>query len=586
MRFASKMFVCAWLTWMSVPVWGQQSLLPGNYPATTFPQFSESNRNDWPVSAPVPDAMPNDEAARHRSMSPDSWGTVPTISQQFVPESPQPSSNRNDDEIGLPTPSVPDLKATSPRSRPQLWKATYGTPGTREPSDSTGTAAKPSNQSQYQWSSDVSPDGLRNRGQDSSRPRYPLESSQDIGPAKSTAPMNRNPTSFDEIDDWYETPTRSIYSTGDPSELSANPIPARSGVGISSPSVGFVQTNQGPANPIPGQPPFVQNQSNFRPELGQRSPEQTVRYFGANESTLYHGFEDKSTPPPRIRETLSTGRYFVSATAMYLKPAFNTNTAITNLGPGIGEATPFDFDYESAPAIRFGFESKKGQGIELNYWRYDESSNVARFTQTGTNSAIISSQILGSGRWTNLSAANPGESLSAVHSMNVDSIGATLFKQYRMSDSRLVGRFGLRWIDVKQTLGASLSNGAATLGQLNSRSDLRGFGPSCGLEYHHRIGKTRLELVTTAGGALLFGQRDQFIQNTLEGSFDRIGADEFLSTADLLAGLAYRKQVGENQSYFAQLGITYQTWIGGGTGTTPEGDFGLHGFSFSLGYNR
>ncbi|MFT5299662.1 MAG: hypothetical protein ACI814_000435, partial [Mariniblastus sp.] len=36
----------------------------------------------------------------------------------------------------------------------------------------------------------------------------------------------------------------------------------------------------------------------------------------------------------------------------------------------------------------------------------------------------------------------------------------------------------------------------------------------------------------------------------------------------------------------ARLGFTYETWLGGGTGTDPQGDFGLRGFSFGLGYNR
>jgi len=84
----------------------------------------------------------------------------------------------------------------------------------------------------------------------------------------------------------------------------------------------------------------------------------------------------------------------------------------------------------------------------------------------------------------------------------------------------------------------------------------------------------------------LFGHRDQFVQNTQTGDFDRIGADEFLTTADSLIGVQYVKMVAENRGYFARLGLNYQTWMGGGTAVEPEGDFGLRGFSFTLGYNR
>jgi hypothetical protein len=168
----------------------------------------------------------------------------------------------------------------------------------------------------------------------------------------------------------------------------------------------------------------------------------------------------------------------------------------------------------------------------------------------------------------------------------VDSINASFFKQVQLPISRINGRFGFQWATVRQFMNATLSDSGGTIAELRTRSDLQGFGPSFAIEYFRPIGHTKLEIVTSVGGSLLFGQRDQFVQNSQTGDFNRIGADEFLTTADLLTGVQYTKMVAENRGFFARLGLNYQTWMGGGTAVEPEGDFGLRGFSFTLGYNR
>jgi hypothetical protein len=106
------------------------------------------------------------------------------------------------------------------------------------------------------------------------------------------------------------------------------------------------------------------------------------------------------------------------------------------------------------------------------------------------------------------------------------------------------------------------------------------------MEYFRPMGHTKLEFIAAAGGAVLFGRRDQFVQNTDSNDLSRIGADEFVTTINFLSGIQYKKMTAENRAYYARLGYSFQTWIGGGTAVDAQGDFGLRGFSFTVGYNR
>jgi len=115
---------------------------------------------------------------------------------------------------------------------------------------------------------------------------------------------------------------------------------------------------------------------------------------------------------------------------------------------------------------------------------------------------------------------------------------------------------------------------------------MRAYGPRFMMEYFRPIGHTKLELMASGGGAIMFGRQDQIVQNSITGDLKREGADEFLTQLKFVSGVQFRKNTGENRNWFVRGGITYETWRGGGTALLPQGDFGLRGFFFSVGYNR
>ena len=190
-----------------------------------------------------------------------------------------------------------------------------------------------------------------------------------------------------------------------------------------SEQLGPVVTQPTPVIPQPAlSSQTLGSSSTFRPDLGHRSPNPTFRGRD-HDSGLKLDFEDKKKQYPGLGEILATGRYFGSFSTLFLQPSFQQNSVITQFNSSLGAATfasseSFDFDYETAPRFRVGFESEFGPGVELDYWQFDQGSNVSAFTSNGLNSGELSSGLFGPSSLTTLTAANAGETLSAIHSVS------------------------------------------------------------------------------------------------------------------------------------------------------------------------
>ena len=489
-----------------------------------YQRFGQNEpRNEWATNPPViADPGPGDES----SMSPDNWSTLPAPSDTTPGgiESSETSPQDSD-----PTPSIPDLDAESPFRPSSFSRASEIDASARRLSSG--------------YSINQEPQAAIVDVPKSNSTRYPLGSVGVYDPSKFDSPSERQ---FDAVENWYES-----SADADSSGIVALP-------------------------PLP----------NYRPDLGHCAATPTYRSVVSDDHAQVYNFGNQDGDHPSIKEILATGRFFGSASALYFRAAFQGNTAIATRGPGFGESIPFDFDYESAPQFRFGFESKAGPGMEFEYWQYDETSNISSFTSDGTITGSTSTWMLGPLQWSRLTASNPGERLDASHSIDAEVFSASFFKEMKFKISRLNGIFGFQYSGITQSMDSTLSSGGTETGRLSSRSDLSAWGPKFGLEYYRPMGHTKLELFTTVGGSVLFGKRDQFVSNTVSGDFDRIDADEFVTMVDFLTGIQYKKVTAENRCYYARLGLNYQTWIGGGTAVEPQGDFGLRGFSFGVGYNR
>ena len=269
------------------------------------------------------------------------------------------------------------------------------------------------------------------------------------------------------------------------------------------------------------------------------------------------------------------------------EPQFQGNTAIATQAPNFGESISNDFDSDFHPRVRLGFESQYGPGLELTYFNINSNSELASFTSDGVVTGQTSVGVTGRNVPSLITADAAGEILTSQHSIDIDSFTVSFFKELNFPISRVNGNFGFQYVSIAQQLNANVvSPGGATIETLQSTTDMRAYGPRAIIEYYRPIGHTPLELVTTFGGAVLFGQRDQRVTNSETGLENRLGADEFLTILDFLVAVQYKKTIGENRSVYGRFGFLNQTWLGGGSAVFPEGDFGLRGLTFGIGYNR
>lgn len=551
-----------------------------NYPATQYNSFGgfspRGSNQGFATSRPMqPDSPVASSSSDYRSMSPDSW------------ESPSVGSNSNPAKINNPFAVGGQTKSVVIAPQPNSDLA-------------AGTANSNSNSNQLSretlkgQSNAFQPAGFSRSQQLPNAPEIP----NDIRQIKPVPDAVFNPQ--------FQLPNSQPFPQLDPG---SNDFGAASDSIIRGPQT-FDSTRSGAGanvnvqsprttDPLPSAPPNPWSYPDsritgelpgpgpkFRTDLGHREPAPIDRNPGGSEDWgQRYDHEGKHTEYPKLGEILKTGRYFGSATALYLRPSFTGNSSISQTNSGQTET--FDFDYEVAPQFQIGFESKFGPGIELTYWQFDETSNDSVFTSDGIEAGTTSAWMVGSNQWSRLTADNAGETLTANHTIDVESVGANFFKEVKLPISRINGKFGVQYVSITHDMNARVTNAAAVeIGSLRARSDLHAFGPQLKLEYFRPVGHTKVEFVTAFGASVLFGRQDQFVVNSATGNLSRVGADEFLTIFDFFAGAQYRKMMAENRYWFVRGGVTSQAWLNGGTAVLPQDDFGVRGLTFSVGYNR
>ena len=300
-----------------------------------------------------------------------------------------------------------------------------------------------------------------------------------------------------------------------------------------------------------------------------------------------HDFEKKKKEYPPFSEIIATGKFFAAVDILWIEPNFQGNTAFSTDTGDFGQSVAFDFDSDFQPRVKLGFESQYGPGVEFSYFNLNSNSELASFTSSPGITSQSSVWVSGRNEFSRLLSSNPGETLTTQHGIDLDSATISFFKDLKFPISRVAGNFGFQYVSIAQRLDANVTDASGTIqDSLVTNTDMRAWGPRAIIEYYRPIGHTPLELSTSFGGSLLFGQRDQVVQNSQTGLLNRTGADEFITLLDFAVTLQYVKNVGENRNVYGRLGFINQTWIGGGTGTDPQGDFGIRGFTFGIGYNR
>jgi hypothetical protein len=233
-----------------------------------------------------------------------------------------------------------------------------------------------------------------------------------------------------------------------------------------------------------------------------------------------------------------------------------------------------------------GFESQAGLGISVSYWEFDGASETASWTSADVSfhqTIINLGGVLGGRQF---AVFELGDTVTVTDALDVQRIEASFFKDIKFKVSRMSGRFGFQWIEINRQTNALNTDDFGRTGGWEGADQFRGAGPTFGFDYFRPIGHTKIEFLASGDSGLSFGHRDKVVNDTSGNVFQNVGDDEFLTNLNLFMGAQYVISRGGNRCFYLRSGLDYQAWLGAGNTTASNSDFGLHGFSVTLGYNR
>jgi hypothetical protein len=326
-------------------------------------------------------------------------------------------------------------------------------------------------------------------------------------------------------------------------------------------------------------------------ELGFRRPEitrrPTVEYSPSNASSASDSRCDcGETDSPTLEEILRTGRYFGSANVSFLKPVLQGDIAYETSGSAGQFQDNFEYDYSTASQFSVGFESQAGPGFSINYWEFDGVSDAASWTSGDVSSGetiVGLGGVLGGRQFT---VFDFNDTVTVNDSLDVQSIEASLFKEMKFKVSRMGGRLGFQWVEIDRQTNASFTDVGGGTVAWEGKDQFQGAGPTFGFDYFRPIGHTKIEFHASSDFGLIFGQRDKVVRDNFGATNQNLSDDEFFTNLNLFLGAQYVISRGGNRCFYLRSGLDYQAWLGADNETASNSDFGLRGFSLTLGYNR
>jgi hypothetical protein len=282
---------------------------------------------------------------------------------------------------------------------------------------------------------------------------------------------------------------------------------------------------------------------------------------------------------------------------LFLKPHFENSTAfISSQSGNIGARSEsrsheFDYDWDAASRIVLGYTNDCGLGIRTRYFQYDHDSNrpiVNVVPGVGDVQTPAIAPILGNGQQFFLDNAAAPE-FTAQHSLELQTWDFEVTNQLTFCRSLVTVGGGLRYVLMEQRYRAAsqLPNGGAVSEVLTNHHDFEGIGPTLALDLLRPVSCcSGLAVYFSGRGSVLFGESNQAYTKTDPAgvfsteTYTRNGADNSLYIAELGLGVQYTRGC-----FFGRGGWEGQYWSGTGGPTTNDGNLGLHGLSFMLGFN-
>lgn len=199
-------------------------------------------------------------------------------------------------------------------------------------------------------------------------------------------------------------------------------------------------------------------------------------------------------------------RWYAGAAAVFLKPHLGVNDAMMEERIGSVpdyQMRAFDFDYEIAPRVWFGYESCDAMGFRVSYFRYDQGakpiveSNLPGFVSRDLRKGIATYF---------LDAATTGRFVARTD-LQLETIDLDATKVFDWTTSRVSIAAGLRYGRVESNLFAASLNGAGAIEEGHwVNTDTAGLGPTLAAAGSRPI--CGIDVGFGTRGSLLFGESD------------------------------------------------------------------------------
>ncbi len=287
-------------------------------------------------------------------------------------------------------------------------------------------------------------------------------------------------------------------------------------------------------------------------------------------------------------------KFFAGYEATFLQPRFSDNVAFTTTesdGATFSTITDteFNYDYDYAPRVHFGWEHQDGVGLRATWWQLDANADTETTNPPANGFGSITHPTFGT---VDISTTIPTDIFTASSSIEAYTVDLEGTKQTSFCGWDLGVGGGLRYANLEQTYLAQMSDNANTLrGEIDYQSSIEGFGPTISLNASRPITR-RMVLFSKARGSLLFGDGESSL--TAGEDLDLVSPfttnrttsrDDILSIAEIQIGVKWR---GNDRSHsifnpFWSLALESQYWDGVGNATSEDGSIGFFGGNVAVG---
>lgn len=288
------------------------------------------------------------------------------------------------------------------------------------------------------------------------------------------------------------------------------------------------------------------------------------------------------------RESSTTPGLYGGYEFVFVRPHYDDQAAfyVDTFSPDSVRAEPFETQFKLTPRIWLGYTTQNGLGVRVRFWQYDHNTSPRSFTP-GAGVGVFSR--VEATPFNSYAFADAGETLTATHSMKLDTIDLDVTQDFNWHQSKIVVFGGLRYVSTAQRYLAEVVDGGGVFHDSTFLDhSFEGVGPTLGLDLKRQIGDSRFFLVTGGRASVLFGNYWEDAGENYHnwGEVEVIEEPQVKAVGEAGIALEYEREIRGNAILLVRGGYEGHMWFQGGGPNSDGGDLGLEGFAVAIGLIR